>query len=586
MNVSNIISLLGGVALFLFGMALMGDGLKRVAGKRLELILYKLSSTPVRGILLGTGVTGVIQSSCATSVMVVGFVNSNMMRLRQAISVILGSILGTSVTGWLLCLSYVNGTGWASLLSTATISALVAVVGIILRMFTKSQTNRHLGDILLGFSVLMFGMQSMSGAVAPLKESERFIQLLTAFSNPFLGILAGAVFTAMLQSASAAVGILQALSATGAMTYAAAFPIILGIGIGAATPVLFSAIGARADGKRAAYSYLVIELLGAIIFAPIFYGLDLILDFSFMDAVMSPVSIAMVNMLFRGVKCAFMLPLLGWIESLVCSFVAESEQEKAANAEFERLDERFLAHPSLAIEQSRLAVISMAKTVMQNLHTSVSLLDSYSEEGFAEVEQREDLVDRFEDKIGTYLVKLTAHELDRSQNECVSKYLHTLSDFERVSDHAMNIAETAQEMAEKKITFSGAGAADFEVLVSAVGEILELSISAFCEDNVERAYRVEPLEQYIDVLCDEMKLHHIERVQNGECSLSHGFVFNDLLTNLERVSDHCSNIAIAVIELRQDQYDAHGYVINLKELHEHNYYEYYAEYAEKYRLTV
>ncbi len=585
MSVSNVISLLGGVALFLFGMSLMGEGLKKVAGSKLELVLYRLSSTPLKGVLLGAGVTAVIQSSSATSVMLVGFVNSGMMKVRQAMAVIMGAIVGTSITGWIICLSYMEGSGGlVSLLSTATISAAVAVIGIVLRMFSKKQSSRHVGDILLGFAVLMFGMQAMSSAVAPLKDSQRFIQLMTAFSNPLIGILAGAAITSILQSASAAVGILQALSVTGAIEFAEAFPIILGIAIGAAVPVLLSALGARTDGRRTAYAYLIIQVIGVTLFAILFYALNASMHFALMEETMNPVSIALVNTVFRVLMAVVLLPFIGLIEKLIQTIIRESQEEKAANADFDRLDERFLKHPALAVEQSRLTIDAMARKSRENLCDAMLLIHQYSPEMVQKVERDEDLVDRFEDKIGTYLMRLNSSELSREENEKVSKYLHTLSDFERISDHAMNVAQAAQEIHDKKIHFSADGEHELTVLLGAVNEILELTINGFVEDDLDKAYRVEPLEEHIDVLCDELKLRHVERLQTGACSLKVGFVFNDLLTNFERVADHCSNIAIAMIELSQNAYETHDYIINLKELHSHNYDELYAGFAEKYAI--
>ena len=585
MSVSNVISLLGGVALFLFGMSLMGEGLKKVAGSKLELVLYRLSSTPLKGVLLGAGVTAVIQSSSATSVMLVGFVNSGMMKVRQAMAVIMGAIVGTSITGWIICLSYMEGSGGlVSLLSTATISAAVAVIGIVLRMFSKKQSSRHVGDILLGFAVLMFGMQAMSSAVAPLKDSQRFIQLMTAFSNPLIGILAGAAITSILQSASAAVGILQALSVTGAIEFAEAFPIILGIAIGAAVPVLLSALGARTNGRRTAYAYLIIQVIGVTLFAILFYALNASMHFALMEETMNPVSIALVNTVFRVLMAVVLLPFIGLIEKLIQTIIRESQEEKAANADFDRLDERFLKHPALAVEQSRLTIDAMARKSRENLCDAMLLIHQYSPEMVQKVERDEDLVDRFEDKIGTYLMRLNSSELSREENEKVSKYLHTLSDFERISDHAMNVAQAAQEIHDKKIHFSADGEHELTVLLGAVNEILELAINSFVEDDLDKAYRVEPLEEHIDVLCDELKLRHVERLQTGACSLKVGFVFNDLLTNFERVADHCSNIAIAMIELSQNAYETHDYIINLKELHSHNYDELYAGFAEKYAI--
>lgn len=572
------------MALFLFGMTLMGEGLKKVAGNKLELVLYRLSGTPIKGVLLGTGVTAVIQSSSATSVMVVGFVNSGMMKLGQAISVIQGALIGTSITGWIICLSSVEGTGWVSLFSTSTLSAVVAVVGIILRMFSKRSADQHVGDILLGFAVLMFGMQAMSGAVAPLKQSAAFIQLLVTFSNPVIGILVGALFTSVIQSSSAAVGILQALSMTGAVTFATAYPIILGIAIGAAVPVLLSAIGAKADGRRAAFSYLLIELLGVVACALIYYIADAIFGLGINSWVVNPVRIATVNSLFRLATAVLLVPFNRQIRGLVTLLVKESKGEKSINRELDRLEERFLQHPALAIEQSRLTVNSMARAAEGNLKAAVKLMSDYSEEDRQRIEQTEELVDLYEDRLGTYLVRITARELDAKQNESVSKYLHTLSDFERISDHAMNIAEAAQEIHSKKLRFSEDARRELAVLTGAMLEILELAVSAFVESDIEKAYVVEPLEERIDILCDEMKIRHIDRIQQGLCSLSQGFVFNDILTNFERVADHCSNLAIAMIELHGDSYDTHSYVINLKELHSHNFDALYEHYTEKYSI--
>ena len=581
MKFSDIISLLGGVALFLFGMTLMGDGLKKVAGSRLELVLYRLSGTPLRGLLLGTGVTAVIQSSSATSVMVVGFVNSGMMKLRQAIAVILGALLGTSVTGWIVCLSTLEGSGWTALLSTSSLSAVVAVVGIILRMFSKNQQKRHVGDILLGFAVLMFGMQAMSGAVSPLRESESFIGLLTAFSNPLLGILAGALFTCILQSASAAVGILQALSLTGALSFAAAYPVILGIAIGAALPVLLSALGAKIDGRRTAFAYFEIEVLGVLLCGGLFYAANAIFGFGFMSMTMSAVSVAFVNTAFRFVTAVALLPMIGLLKRLACLLIKGGSESSDA---LDRLDARFLEHPALAVEQSRLTMEEMGRMAQENLTAAVKLLKSYDDAEYSRIESREDRVDLYEDKLGTYLMRVTEHELSRSENESVSKYLHTLSDFERISDHAMNVAEAARELSQKRLRLTGAAERELEVLSAAVLEVLDIASRAFFANDVELAYRVEPLEERIDVLCDEMKLQHVERLQSGECSLANGFVFNDLLANFERVADHSSNLAIATIELRSDSLDAHEYVINLKELHSHSFDRYYEEYTEKYKI--
>ena len=577
------ISLLGGVALFLFGMTLMGDGLKKVAGNKLEIILYRLTSTPLKGVLLGTGVTAVIQSSSATSVMVVGFVNSGMMQVRQAIGIVLGSILGTSITGWILCLSDISGSGWVSLLSTATLTGIVAVIGIVLHMFCKDQAKRHIGDILLGFAVLMYGMSAMSGAVAPLKDSAAFINLLTRFSNPLLGVLVGTVFTCILQSASAAVGILQALAITGTITFSVAFPITLGIAIGAAVPVLLSSLGASVKGKRTAYVYLLIDVIGALVWGVVFYVINAAVHFPFMDATMTTVSIALLNTVFRFATVLLLTPMIPMLERLV-TVLFPDKAASGALADIDRLEERFLTHPALAIEQSRLTIDSMARQAQNNILSAFALLEKFDDDQFAALQDDEEAIDHYEDKLGTYLIKITSKELTPRQTADVSKYLHTISDLERISDHSLNIGETAQELYTKQIVFSPAGSRELNVMLSAVTRILELTISAFLNNDVDAAYRVEPLEELIDNLCDEMKLHHIDRLQTGECTLNHGFAFNDLLTNCERVSDHCSNIAVAMIELESESFDTHEYINSVMAMHSHSFDKYYAEYSKEFRI--
>ena len=584
MSVADVISLLGGIALFLFGMSLMGEGLKKVAGSRLELVLYKLSSTPLKGVLLGTGVTAVIQSSSATSVMVVGFVNSGMMKVKQAIGVIMGAILGTSVTGWILCLSSLEGgSGVVQLLNTEVLTGIVAVVGIILRMFTGKTSNRYVGEILLGFAVLMYGMSAMSGAVSPLRESEAFIRILTSFSNPILGILVGLAFTSVLQSASAAVGILQALAITGAVTFEVALPIVMGIAIGAAVPVLLSALGANLNGKRTAFIYLLIDVLGVLIWALLFYGANAIIHFTFLDAAMSSVSIALMNTLFRLATVIVLLPCIGLMEHMV-ELLFPDDGSAAEEQEMDRLEERFLQHPALSIEQSRLVTNSMAERAEGNLLMAVGLRNRWSDKDFRMVGETESVIDRYEDKLGTYLMKITSKSLSQSQSEEVSKYLHTISDFERISDHALNISEAAKEIHDKDLQFSPEACHELDVIESAVREILSIAVGAFVENDPQRAARVEPLEEIIDGLCDEMKSHHVDRLQSGSCTLNQGFVFNDLLTNYERVADHCSNIAVAIIELESDSFDTHEYLNSVRAMKSSSFARYYEEYKQEYHL--
>ncbi len=586
MGIAEVLSLLGGVALFLFGMSLMGDSLKMVAGSKLEVVLYRLSGTQLKGILLGTGVTAVIQSSSATSVMVVGFVNSEMMKVRQAIGIIMGAIIGTSVTGWIICLSDIGGntSGWMELLSTETLTSVVALIGIILYMFSGDMSRRHVGGILMGFAVLMFGMKAMSGAVSGLKDDENFIRILTDFSNPILGIIVGMAFTSVLQSASAAVGILQALAITGAVSFEVAFPIIMGIAIGAAVPVLLSAMGASADGKRTALSYLVIDFFGVVIVSIIFYAVNAIVNFDFMSRTMTAVSIAFVNTLFRAVIVMILAPMTRLIEKFVSLFVKDDKERLKGLHDMDLLEERFLTHAPLAIEQSRQVINSMARCVVKNVTDALALVDKYTKDGFAEVQKEEELVDRYEDKLGTYLVQITRLELTKQQNIMVGKYLHSITDFERMSDHALNIAECAQEMHDKKLNFSKYATHELSVLRSAVSEIVALAVKAFVEDDLSVAYRIEPLEEKIDSLCDEMKLHHINRISDGTCTLQLGFVFNDLLTNLERMADHCSNIGVAMIELASGALETHDYYNKLMEETTEQFKESFAKYDAKFKL--
>ena len=583
MSFSEIISLLSGIALFLFGMTLMGDGLKRVAGSRLELVLYRLSNTPLKGVLLGTGVTAVIQSSCATSVMVVGFVNSGMMKVRQAISVILGAILGTSITGWVISLSYLEGSsGVLSLFSTATLTGIVAVIGIVLRVFSKKQTRRHIGDILRGFAVLMFGMSTMSASVSGFGEQSWFTDILTTLANPLLGILVGAVITAILQSASAAVGIVQALSVTGAMSFDAALPLLMGIAIGASLPVLLSALGANTDGKRSAMVYLVAELISVLVCAAVFYLANAIFRFPFLDMTMNPFSLALVNTILRFAMVLMLMPFTDILEAVVTLLVPEkpNDDDKLSQC----LEERFIAHPALAIEQSRMTINDMAVCAGDALTAAFALLEHYSADGFDRVKKLEHDADRYEDLLGSYLVKLTGRELTKRQNEDVSKYLHTLSDFERISDHALNIAESAAEIHNKKVVFSEDAKHELDVLCSAVTEIVGLTTRAFIENDLALAARVEPLEELIDTLCDEAKLHHVERLQRGLCTIHHGFVFNDLLTGFERVGDHCSNVAVAMIELASDAFDTHEYLSRMKNTQSPEFVQAFEDYRTRFAL--
>lgn len=585
MGITMVLSLLSGVALFLFGMSLMGDGLKRVAGNKLELTLYRLTNTPLKGVLLGMVVTAIIQSSSATTVMVVGFVNSGMMQVSQAIGIIMGANIGTSITGWVLCLSYVEGSaGIAQLLSTATISSVVAIVGIIFKTFVKKESYKSLGEIMLGFSILMLGMQTMSGAVSPLKESERFIRALTMFSNPAAGIL----LTAVLQSASASVGILQALSATGAIHFATALPITMGIGVGASCPVILSSIGTNKNGKRTALVYLLIDSFGMVVWSILFYSVNAFVDFPFMDTVMGPVQIAMLNTVFRSINISLLLPLIKWIEKFVFwavrDEIEEEDKDKEERADFELLEERFLAYPAIAISQSHRAMNGMARKARKNILRAFALMDSYSKEKYQKIQEKEILIDTYEDRLGTYLMQLTGKEMNAAQNKEMSKFLHTIGDFERLGDHAVNISEAAEELYEKKLSFSEEAQYELNVLEKAVQEILDLTVNAFCENDLETSVKVEPLRELISVMCDELKLRHIARLKDGDCKLKQSFVFNDLLNNLERIAAHCSNVAVAMIELEAEEFDTHEYLRSVKGLKNANYSRQLEIYENKYDI--
>lgn len=450
-------------------------------------------------------------------------------------------------------------------------------------MFSNSQPKRHIGDILMGFAVLMFGMSAMSGSVSPLRESPVFIQFMLRLSNPLIGILFGILFTAVIQSASAAVGILQALASTGVIDFSIALPVIMGIAIGAAVPVLISAVGANVDGKRTAMVYLVVEAVGVVFWAALFYLANALFSFSFMSTTMTAVSIAALNTLFRFVKVVILMPFIDVIESVVNLLVPEREPERK-QPDLMQLEERFLQHPALAIEQSRMCVNAMAKEARDNLTEAFKLRTNYSSSGFDIVERMEGTVDRYEDMIGSYLVKLTGREMSDVQNEEVSKFLHTISDFERISDHALNIAENAQEIHEKHLEFSQQARSELDVIESAVAEIVRLTYESFIRNDVEMAKHVEPLEELIDNLCDEIKLHHVDRLQHGMCTIQLGFVFNDLMTNYERVADHCSNIAVAIIELESDLFDTHEYLKSVKELKSGSFTSLYEQYSSVFRL--
>ena len=583
---SMILSLLSGVALFLFGMSLMGDGLKMVAGNKLEAFLYRMTNTPLKGVALGTGVTSVIQSSSATTVMVIGFVNSGMMKLKQAIGIIMGANIGTSITGWILCLSYIDGkNGIAKILSTATISAVVAIIGIILRMACKRSVHKNIGNIMLGFAILMTGMQTLSGAVSPLKDSPTFTNMLTMFSNPLIGILVGIAFTAVLQSASATVGVLQALSVTGILTFSSAFPIVLGIGVGAACPVLISAIGANKNGKRTALVYLINDLFGLILWSVIFYTVNAVVHFGFMDMIMSPIAIALLNTVFRVATVCVLFPFIPKIEQLVCWLVKDSAEELEDEADFDLLEERLLNYPALAIGQCHRAMSGMAKKLRKNVNRAMNLLNEYQQDKFDKVQSKENLIDKYESRLGDYLMKLTKHEMNSAQTKQASLYLHTINDFERIGDHASYIAHMSSEMHDNHTNFSQEAWDELNVVMEAVREEINLTCRAFLNDDKEMAQRVAPLGMIITSLCNELKMHHVERLSNGNCGLEEGTVYTDILNSFNRIAAHCASAMVALLKSGDENPDMHIHDSKIYPSDSVEYYTYFKEYRQKYEIV-
>ena len=579
MTIANVIALLGGLAFFLFGMSLLGDGLKRVAGSKLETILGKLTSTTLKGVLLGAVVTAVIQSSSATTVMVVGFVNSGIMQLANAIGIIMGANIGTTATGWILVLADVEGSG---VFSSATVFAFVAFIGILLFFFCKKTTKKNIGMILLAFSVLMSGMQSMSAAMAPLKQSPFFIDFISAVSNPIISLLVGVAVTAIIQSCSASIGILQALSVTGIIGYDVAIPMVVGMCIGACVPVLISTIGANLNGKRAAFVYLYFNLSGAVILMTLFYVANAFVHFDLMDQTATSIGIAVVNTVFKVSATVILTPLSGLLEKMVTLTIKDKKSTGEENENL--LDERFLNYPPLALEQSGRVMEQMIQTSFVSIDKAVNLLNEFDQEVFEQIMTWEDQVDRFEDSLGAYLVRLNTKELSLKETSTSAKYLTCLTNVERISDHAVNLAELAQELAEKKIHFSEAAKAEMDICVKAVMEILDLTQKAVKENDLEAVKMVEPLEETIDILVRKMKNNHIQRVQAGNCTLELGFVFNDCLHDLERVADHCSNIAMAVLEAADSHVHAHDYLKTIKEDSWDDYRMLLKEYTKKYYI--
>ena len=567
MAIANTIALLGGLAFFLFGMSLLGEGLKRVAGSKLEVILAKLTSTTFKGVLLGTLVTAVIQSSSATTVMVVGFVNSGIMKLANAIGIIMGANIGTTATSWILVLAGVEGSGG---ISSATVFAFVAFIGIVLYFFCKKQTTKNIGMIMLAFSVLMSGMQAMSGAMEPLKQSKVFLDFISAVSNPLFAMLVGAAVTAVIQSCSASIGILQALSITGVIGYDVAIPMVVGMCIGACAPVLLSAIGANVNGKRAAFVYLFFNLSGALLLMIPFYIVNACVHFEFMQIPAASLGIAIINTIFKVSATLILMPFSGLLQKLVMLVI--KDKSSAEDEEYENLlDERFLNYPPLALEQSGKTMEQMSSAAFKNIRKSIELLAAFNPEKYAKIMSREENVDRFEDRLGSYLVRLHTKQLSAAENQQSAKYLNYLSNVERISDHSVKVAELALELHEKKINFSPQALQDLTICIEAVQEICDLTQNAMENMDYMLAGKVKPLEEIIDTMAKELKSGHVQRVQAGQCTLELGFIFNDLLNNFERVSAHCSNIAITILEFQDSNVKAHNYVGTLDRNNQNTY---------------
>ena len=580
MDLFDVLTLLGGLSLFLFGMNLMGASLEKRAGSSLKILLGKLTYRKILGFLTGMGVTAVIQSSSATTVMVVGFVNSGLLTLRQAISVIMGANVGTTVTAWILSLTGLDGDNFfVMLLKPTSFTPILALIGVVLTMMAKSDKKKDVGMILLGFAVLMFGMDTMSGAVAGLEEVPEFRNILLMFSNPVLGVLAGAGLTAIIQSSSASVGILQALSATGQVTYGAAIPIIMGQNIGTCVTAMISSVGANKNAKRAAVVHLLFNIVGTAVWLAVFYGINAVVQFSFVSHSIDQLGIAVVHTAFNILCTALLFPFSGLLEKMACRLVPDTK----APEKIQILDERFLATPSVAIDRCQEVAETMARISMDALKTSCQLIEHYDPKSAQAVRETEQEADQYEDMLGTYLVKLGRADLNAADSRETAKLLHIIGDFERISDHAVNLVESAEEIRNKGLSFSVHAKQELAVLTAAVGEVMDLALDAFLQNNPALAAKVEPLEQVVDTLKEQLRNRHILRLQKGECTIELGFVWSDLLTSLERVADHCSNIAGCVIEMSHDSLDVHEYLDNVK-AGGPGFLRAYEAYAQKYAL--
>ncbi len=585
MDIFNVLTMIGGLCLFLFGMNLMGQALERRAGGKLRSLLDKMTGSVFAGFLTGLGITAIIQSSSATTVMVVGFVNSGLMTLRQAINVIMGANVGTTVTAWLLSLGGIDsGNFWIKLLKPSSFTPVLALIGIIYYMFCKDNKKKDTGMILLGFATLMFGMETMSGAVAGLKDVPAFTNLFVAFQNPLLGVLAGALLTAIIQSSSASVGILQALAVTGSVSYAAAIPIIMGQNIGTTVTAMLSSIGTNKNARRAAVVHLLFNVIGVVVLLTVFCIVRAAFAPALLDESATMAGIAVTHSVFNVLCTAMLLPAGGLLEKLACRIVPDDPQTQGEKTT--ELDERLLPTPSLALRQSRAVAREMADCAVRALNNALTALDHNTPELAQSIRDDEELCDHYEDILGTYLVKLSTQKMGRDESEEATELLlKTIGDFERISDHAVNILSSAEEMEQKGLTFSGSALNELAILTSAIREILSLSLKSFSSQDVALAQQVEPLEQVIDTLKEQMRTRHILRMQQGHCSIEAGFVLSDLLTDLERTSDHCSNIAGCVIDARAHNLNLHETLRQAKTA-DGSFQQTYESYVEKYQLPV
>lgn len=564
MDIFDFLTMVGGLALFLYGMRVLGDGLKKASGGKMEHILEKLTSNKLMAVLLGAGVTAVIQSSSATTVMVVGFVNSGIMKLAQAVGVILGANVGTTVTAWILSLTEVNGTSFfLQFLKPTSFSPVLAIVGVILISMGKKNRQKDIGTIMVGFAVLMSGMNTMSSAVTPLASEPGFIKFLLAFSNPVLGMLVGLVLTAVIQSSSASIGILQALSVTGAVSYSTAIPIILGANIGACATSLISSVGANRNGRRAALIHLYFNLIKTITFMVVFYTINALADFAFMGRPASALGIAVIHTAFNVVSVILIFPVSSVLEKLVfLTIPISAEEEKAGQQnknEIQLLDARFLGTPSFALEVCKSVAANMVDISRQALFLAIDMLDHYDEEDAKKVIELENIVDHYDDEIGSYLVKLSSRHLTERDSQQLSVLLHSIGDFERISDHAINIMESAREMNEKSLSFSKKAQEELSIYTGAIRDIVNTSVKVFQEEDLSLAAMIEPMEEVIDYLSVEVKKRHMKRLRKGKCTIEMGFVLSDITTNYERVSDHCSNIALSLLQLNEENFETHEY---------------------------